>query len=175
MARRDQTLRYRLEVVALTADEAVRAAGGLVCDRSLDGWAVTARLAHVGDASALRVLGAKVIDLRAVPVWHESAPGPHALAVSAQLCSDNRRLREWVLDAPRRGCFEVVVWGPVSGSDFDRPLDMVEHQLTVAARAYKSYALASLAGAGMAGAAEQFQIGRPWRQAPWPRDLAPAS
>lgn len=175
MVRRDQTLRYRLEVVALTAEEVVRAAGGLVCDRSLDGWEVTAKLAHVGDASALRVLGAKVIDLDAVPVGNESAPGPHALAVSAQLCSDNRRLREWVLDAPRRGCFEVIVWGHASGSDFDRPLDMVEHQLTVAARAYKTHALAALPGTGMAATPEQFQIGRQRRQAPWPRDLAPAS
>lgn len=175
MARRDQTLRYRLEVVGFTAEELVRAAGGLVCDRSLDGWEVTARLAHVGDDSALHILGAKVIHLDAVPVGNEAAPGPHALAVSAQLYSDNRRLREWVLDAARRGCFEVIVWGHVSGSDFDLSLDMVEHQLTVAARAYKTHALAALPGTGMAATAEQFQIERQRRRAPWPRDLAPAS
>ncbi|WKG04048.1 hypothetical protein [Mycolicibacterium sp. HK-90] len=170
-----RNLRYRLAVLAVSTEEAVRAAGGLICDRALNGWDVTVVAATLGDLRALQVVGADVVELDAALAGPNSGPAPHALAISAQLCRADERVRAGLLDTIRTGRTEVTVWGEMSPSELGGQLTVVQHQLTIAATAFKSQALGALAADDSIGRTEVFGMGPVLGRRPWPQDLAPAS
>ncbi|MBF6191562.1 MULTISPECIES: hypothetical protein [Nocardia] len=153
-------MRYRLAVVAATAVDVVRHAGGWLCDRTMAGWEVTVLLADCSGARSLQILGATVLDLErslATPV-HDT--WPHAVAVAQELFAADARVRQGVLDCLDHGLIEVALWGEELPEELDRRLDPVHHRLSVAARAFKGCALtAAGAPASNVGAAETFRSG----------------
>ncbi|MGW5377817.1 hypothetical protein ACWESM_20490 [Nocardia sp. NPDC003999] len=153
-------MRYRLAVVAATAVDVVRHAGGWLCDRTMAGWEVTVLLADCSGARALQILGATVLDLEgslATPV-HDT--WPHAVAVAPELFAADARVRHGVLDCLDHGLIEVALWGEELPDELDRRLGAVHHRLSVAAQAFKGCALtAAGASAPHVGDAEVFRSG----------------
>lgn len=137
-----RVLRYQLNVLAASAQDVVRAAGGWLCDRARAGWDVNVMLADGGDAQPLTILGATARDLSegfSSMVRNSSRVG--ALAVSAELLSADRRVYDEVVDVLKRGLTEVTVWGAVWPAELGRQTDPVQHRVSSAARAFKSHAL----------------------------------
>ena len=60
-----ECLRYRLDVVAASAADAVHSAGGWLYDRAMAGWEVTVLLPQSCDSRPLRILGVRAMDLEA--------------------------------------------------------------------------------------------------------------
>lgn len=157
---RKHLLRYRLAVVASDAVQAVRHVGGWMYDRTMAGWEVTALLADTADVRPLRILGAAVLDLEdslASPVhdiW------PHAVAVAPELIANDLRVRTGVLESLEQRRTEVALWGAELPAELDGRLDLAQHRLSVAARAFKSAALAAAGEpAAEVGGVEVFHCG----------------
>lgn len=138
------TIRHRLEVVAPTVVDAVEFAGGLVCDRAIAGWAATVIVAEESDPTPLQILGAQVVGLDDVLNSTVNEPDPHTVVVAADLIDSDARVRRGVLWTLTRRGIEVMLWGePRHASIANRRFALVEHRLTVAARAFKAHALAA--------------------------------
>ncbi|MBO2447626.1 hypothetical protein J4573_11050 [Actinomadura barringtoniae] len=147
-------------MIAPSSAEAVRSAGGYLCDRALAGWNVTVLTADRADRP-LRILGARRADLElalAAPV----RPRPHAVAVDARCYGLDPRVRS-IVQAALNDSAEVRLWGDLgggldlAGSEAPQP---VPHRLSLAARAFKTHALAAVASPGDlddGGATEMFQ------------------
>ena len=60
-----ECLRYRLDVVAVSAGDVVQSAGGWLYDRVMAGWEVTVLLPHSCDSRSLRILGVRTSELDA--------------------------------------------------------------------------------------------------------------
>ncbi|UGT61295.1 hypothetical protein [Nocardia asteroides] len=146
---RKHLLRYRLAVVAPTAADVVRHAGGWLCDRTMAGWEVTVVLTDTTDARPLEILGATVLDLETSLESTVHDTWPHAVAVAPELFDADPRVRRGVLDCLDNGLIEVAVWGEELPAELDARLGTVHHRLSVAARAFKGCALAA---AGLRGA-----------------------
>jgi len=113
-------LRYQLNVVASSTEDAVRSAGGWLCDRARAGWHVNVRVADGGDPRSLAILGAAALELDEDFVsMVRSASRVGTLALSADLLGADPHMREEVLRVLKRGLTEV----------------------SAAARAFKSHAL----------------------------------
>lgn len=132
-------MRSRLEVWAGDPAEAVLWAGGLICDRALDGWDVVVLLPDRSAGHALKILGATVDS-------HESHPRPTGLTgpmltISAASGDPDQEpyVRSYVC-----GLFEPVGHG-------------FRHRLSAGARAFKSYALRAAGLETEVAAAEMFR------------------
>jgi hypothetical protein len=135
-------LRYQLNVVASTTEDVVRSAGGWLCDRARAGWDVNVLVADGGDPRPLSILGATALDLdEGFVSMVRSASRVEALAVSADLLATDTRVREEILRVLKRGLTEVIVWGKQWPAELGRQADPVQHRVSPAARAFKSYAL----------------------------------
>jgi hypothetical protein len=153
-------VRYRLDVVAPSIVEVVRFAGGWLFDRVMAGWDVTVLVADLRDDRPLQILGADTVDLESALAATEYESKPHALAVAADLYGCDARVRQGVLKALDGGTTEVTLWGETWPAELDRSVDWVQHRLSVAARAFKAYALAAadVADASV-GSTENFRSG----------------
>jgi hypothetical protein len=158
---RARTLRHRVLVVAPAMVDAVRHAGGWLFDRATAGWDVLVLTADHGDPRPLHILGAHPIDLECAlssPV-QESWP-PQALAVGADLCASDVRVRRIVLKALDEGTVDIRLWGDGATADLQDGAGPVLHRLSSAARAFKAQALAAAAASpGAVEAAEKFRSG----------------
>ncbi|MDM4142841.1 MULTISPECIES: hypothetical protein [Mycobacterium] len=168
-------MRYRLDVVATTALDVVRFAGGWIFDRSMAGWDVTVLVTeHPGDRS-LQIIGAQVLDLEEALASVQSRPRPQALAAAADLFGCDARVRQGVLQALDQGATEVTLWGENWPSELDDSVGLVQHQLSMAAQTFKAQALAAAAAPhAPIGRVETFRSGL----LAWPSvaaDLVPAS
>ncbi|WP_374024423.1 hypothetical protein [Mycobacterium sp. HNNTM2301] len=170
-------MRYRLDVVAATALDVVRFAGGWLFDRAMAGWDVTVLLADLAghaDDRPLRILGARVVDLEDALASAHSRPRPQALAAAADLFGCDSRVRQGVLQALDHGVTEVTLWGEAWPSELDDSVGLVQHRLSMAARTFKAQALAAAAlPDGSIGPVETFRSGL----LAWPSvaaDLIPA-
>lgn len=171
-------MRYRLDVVAAGVADVVRYAGGWLFDRAMAGWDVTVLVADRPEARPLQILGARVLDLEDVLATMESRSRPQALAAAADLFGCDPRVRRGVLQALDRGITEVTLWGEDWPAELDESVGLVQHRLSMAARIFKSQALAAALNApgvppGAVGATETFRSGLP----AWPSvaaDLVPA-
>ena len=79
-----------------------------------------------------------------------------------------------MLGALEQGLTEVTLWGESSPADLEATVDVVQHELSAAARAFKAQALAALGTGAVVEGAEVFRCGvmaRPSVAA----DLVPAS
>jgi hypothetical protein len=136
-----ERLRYRLDVVAASAADAVHSAGGWLYDRAMAGWEVTALLPHGCDSRPLRILGVKAMDLEAG--FDRTGSATHSLAVSAEVFAADDRIRETVLKALNDGLTEVALWGEGWPLAVNRGMARVQHVLSSAARTFKGHALAA--------------------------------
>lgn len=152
-------MRYRLDVVAADAADAVRFAGGWMYDRVMAGWDVTVLLADRTNERPLHILGVATSDLEsALALWAER-PHPQTVAVAADLFASDERVRRGVLGALEQGLTEVTLWGEACPAELDDSVGPVAHQLSAAARAFKSQALTAAAESGPVNATETFRCG----------------
>ena len=156
--------KYQLDVTARDVTELVQHAGGWLYDRSMAGWAVRVTLAsHDADVTALRILGLGTewadTDTDTGADSDSGATPTHALALaaSADALAADPALRADVLRAMNRGLVEVTLWGGSTGAagrsdptrqfgvnganGFDGRVEVTEHVLSAAARAFKAHAL----------------------------------
>lgn len=160
-------MKPRLVLLAPNMVDAIRCAGGWVFDRVMAGWDVTVLTANRADARPLRILGAHHVDLE-IALWQPVLGlDPQAIAVNAGLYDADERVRHMVRIAIER-CAEVRLWDIPRDADEYVAEHSVQHQLSVAARAFKSQALAAAAApADAMGTTERFTIGK--------SDLIPAA
>jgi hypothetical protein len=139
-------------VIAPTMLDAVRCAGGWLFDQVISGWDGTVLTTDHADPRPLRILGAGALDLEralGTPAW---GLRPDAIAVDADLYGSDPRVGRLVRDALADGVADVRMWGAGGGC-------LVQHRLSVAARAFKAQALAAASAAGAAEPTEAFQSG----------------
>jgi hypothetical protein len=132
-----ESLRYRLDVVAVSTGDAVCAAGGWIYDRVMAGWEVTVLLPHGWDARPLRILGVTAVDLES---WF-TRPGGQGLAVSAEAFTADPTVQARVLKALQHRSTEVALWGDGWPLEVSRGVTRVQHVLSGAARVFKDCAL----------------------------------
>ncbi|MCK0176853.1 hypothetical protein [Mycolicibacterium sp. F2034L] len=155
----DAVGRYRLDVIAVDAEDAVRFAGGLICDRSMAGWEVSVLTSTGGGEHALYVLGATTV--RQVPA--AVAALHQTLAVSAAAISADDAVRDRVLEGLADEATDVLIWDAQRTGAVPAMLETVEHGVSAAARAYRQQALRALGADHPCGATEVFArtSGRP--------------
>ena len=153
--------RYRLDVVALNTADVVRFAGGWLFDRVMAGWNVTVFVQDASDPRPLRILGVGTGDLESVLTTRRKGLYPHTVAVEADLYSSDTRVRDGVHAALGHHPTEVTLWGDRIPPELDSEVRLVQHRLSLAARAFKAQALvAAGASAPDVTAAETFCTGR---------------
>ncbi len=134
-----ECLRYRLDVVAVSAIDIVQSAGGWLYDRVMAGWEVTALLPQGCDTRPLRILGVAVSDLRTA--FDGTAAANHGLAVSAEAFLADARVRDKVLASLDDRLTEVALWGDGWPLGVDRATAKAQHVLSASARRFKAHAL----------------------------------
>jgi len=173
----DTDMRYRFDIVTPTVVDAVTFAGGWLYDRAMAGWDVTVLISSTGeDVRPLEILGAAVLDLESVLLSWNERPHPQTVSVASHLFECDDRVRRHVRKALDHGLTEVTLWGEHCPEELDRDVDAVRHELSAAARAFKSQALAAVgAPAPVAGCdVETFRCGMMTRRSV-ATDLIPAS
>ncbi len=170
-------MRYRFDVVGRNVLDVVTAAGGWLYDRATAGWDVTVMMLDAiedTDTRPLQILGARVLDLASVLTQWEQWPHPQTIAVCSEMFDGHARVRQGVIDALEHSSTEVTLWGAVP-AELDRDVDVRQHRLSAAARAFKAQALRA-AGTDPEGATahvEMFRCGPACRSVA--ADLSPAS
>ncbi|MEB4209083.1 hypothetical protein [Mycobacterium sp. 94-17] len=140
-------LRYRLDVVAASAVDAVQSAGGWLYDRAMAGWEVTVLLPRGCDTHPLRILGVRAADLG--PQLAGLGADSTSLAVSAEAFIADALVRDAVLESLNSRLVEVALWGEGWPLGVNRATTRAQHLLSGAARMFKGHALAA---AGIPGA-----------------------
>jgi len=158
-------LEYDLIVVVGNPADAVRAAGGWLCDRVRAGWRVnvvfTGRIEDA-DVRPFEVLGVRTLPAGADPVELVRS-GPAALAVAADVLESDPGLRADVLRVVERGGTEFTVWGDWQPGVLAGRVSPTRHRMSGAARAFKKQALAVAGTPGAAtDSAEQFHSCALW-------------
>lgn len=167
-------MKYRLVVVAPTANEVIKYAGGLVFDRGMAGWDVTVLVQDDPTARALQILGAQTVDFESAFEWRGFGFHPQAVVTAGSLYERDDRVRDGVQQILEDGETEVTLWGDRLPSELDTRIGTVRHRLSVAARAFKAQALAAASlPADAVGLTEVFRCGktRSWEGL---SDLVPA-
>jgi hypothetical protein len=126
-------------VLSPNAVDAVRCAGGLICDRVRLGWRVTVLVPADEDTRSLRILGADVADIDAPPDGLRDRRS--ALVASGALYANDREARSEIDSALATKTIEVLVWGAAMPAELDRGAKVVSYRLSGAARAFKTHAL----------------------------------
>jgi hypothetical protein len=150
--------------------DVVRFAGGLLFDRVMAGWEAAVLTADHADSRPVQILGAAAGDLESVLASSEGVLRPEAIAVNADLCAFDARVRQMVQSALDEGSTDVRFWGKLAArsadhdpgdpsnltelsnldelgelGELDRAADPVQHRLSFAARAFKAHALEAAA------------------------------
>ncbi|WP_126315880.1 hypothetical protein [Mycobacterium neumannii] len=121
----------------------VGSAGGWLYDRVMAGWDVTVILSAQEDVRPIQILGAKFMDLRGALTGPPRQPA--AIAIPAALYRRELSAREAVHAAVGRRV-EVTLWGQNCPRELSRLLTDTIHELSWAARIFKTRALAAAAG-----------------------------
>lgn len=150
--------RYQLDVVGAHVADVVDSAGGWLFDRVMAGWDVRVAVAHAGDLAALRILGVRPIALRAM---FDGADTPTALALAGAMCGVDDRIRDTLAAAVRSARTEVTVWGDAWLPSVGRRGAEVHHQLSAAARLFKTQAVVA---AGLDSTVGPFEVFRSYGQ-----------
>ena len=172
-------MRYRLDVVTADVADVVKFAGGWLFDRAMAGWDVTVLLVDHPDERPLQILGAQIVDLEYALATAGHRPPPQTLAAAADLFGCDSRVRQGVVQALDQGATEVTLWGETWPVELEGSVGLVQHRLSMAAKTFKSQALAAAldeggVSPGSIGYVETFRSGL----LAWPSvaaDLVPAS
>ena len=172
----ERETRYRLDIFAPNVLDAVKSAGGWLFDCAMAGWDVTVMVHDHGDPRPLQILGADVVDLGPAMSSWEQRLHPQSMAVAAELFDRDARVKQIVLQALEHGVTDVTLWGERWPAELGASVDEMRHELTSAARAFKSQALAAAGDpqAAPVGDTETFRYGPvacpapllPWRRRP---------
>ncbi|OLP04096.1 hypothetical protein BVU76_02805 [Mycolicibacterium porcinum] len=146
-------------VFASSSADAAEFAGGLIFDRVGAGWEVKIHLASAGpeDERTLRILGVKS---RMRSARFDPADWPDSILIGADVFNTQPDIRRIFNAATRRPHTEVAMWGGNWPGDLEVGTGMVEHRLSIAARAFKVYAVASAGLDRPVDPAEQFLSGQ---------------
>ena len=148
---RSRDLPYRLAVLGTDTADLVKHAGGLLFDHIMAGWCVTVLVPPEADPRPLQILGTRVFDLNTALAMdlmpalasRRRSPWPHKVVLAGDLCARDDRLHDAVRHSFDHGDTNTMLWGPQRHSVNDNDVVPVEHQLSRAARAFKSHALAA--------------------------------
>ena len=126
---------YRMHVMARDAAELTANAGGLIVDRMMCGWRVSVQFLDDADADTrpVRILGAELVDAAKTPGLPDEEQCVVVMGADAYaqaISGDSRALPA--------GCAEVLVWG-----ESPDPSRRFGHNLSAAARAFKTLAVAA--------------------------------
>ena len=163
--------KYQLDVTAHDVADLVSSAGGWLFDRSMAGWDVRVVLTGDYDPLPLQILGVSTTP-REVDDEPAAPARGLALAASAAAVSADADLRAEVLQAMKSGVVDVLIWGDSWPEGVERGVDVVEHELSAAARAFKGHALGALGLAKSVGTTEAYRGRASFR--PGYSDLTPA-
>lgn len=148
--------KYQLDVTACDVIDLVRSAGGWLFDRSMAGWDVNVVVRGGCDPLPLHILGVNTEPRE--PDDDVSAPARGlAIAASSDAVRTDPELGRDVLRAMNRGIGDVLIWGDSWPEGSERGVDVVEHELSAAARAFKGCALTALGLSESVGATEAFR------------------
>ena len=104
-------LQHDMTVIASSVTDVVMSAGGWLFDRRMAGWQVNVLLADRVGERALRILGAKALDLDGGLDAIADAPDRAVtVAVAADVYAADERVRRFVSTSDR-GRAEVALWG----------------------------------------------------------------
>jgi hypothetical protein len=137
-------LGYEIAVEVVDVRDAVRCAGGWLCDRVRAGWNVTVTVPEGADVRPLTILGVTTRSAGDdIPEAADPSERPAAIALAADALSQDARLLKDVLKTLDRGTVEVTIWGDRLPSALTGRVDSVRYRLSAAARAFKAQALAA--------------------------------
>lgn len=154
---RKHILRHRLVAFAPTAASVVENAGGWMFDRVMAGWDVTVVVTDHVDTRPLEILGVRVVDLESAMTSKIRGPHPDSIAFDSGLCDVDNRFRVGVPKVFDGGLAnEVTLWGVRKWDDDRRSVAPVEYRLSVAALAFKTYALSAISDSCQVGHTERF-------------------
>ncbi len=153
----DESVGYRLDVVASSAADVVCSIGGWLYDRVRAGWDVHVLLARQGDYRPLWILGMHAVELDPHILAASAQCAARGLAVSADMFSSDARIRQEVLAALDRWMTEVTLWQDDWPLSVGHRTTTVQHVLSAAARAFKRHALEAAGVAGEVGPIEMLR------------------
>lgn len=146
---RGRGTRHRLTALGVDAADIVTAVGGLLCDRSLAGWYVTAHTAAENSTQPLRAVGAAPADLSALDFAPEA--WPDVLVVSSRLFDRRDGVRRYVQAARRHNA--TIGWWGEGGRTLPSRLQPVRYRPSRAALVFKKRA-ARIAGSAQPDSVE---------------------
>jgi hypothetical protein len=166
----DPRLRYRVDVIAPNVLNAVESVGGWLFDRAMGGWDVNVMVYDHDDSRPLKILGARSLGLRHALISRAERPPAQTMAISSDLFCRDTRVRQTVSQALQRPFSEVALWG-AAPLELGPSIVEMRHELSSAARVFKSHALAAACRRETAsvGGTETFRcrtIARPSRLRP---------
>lgn len=154
--------RYELDVIGADVGDAIACAGGWLFDRVMAGWDVTVAVPHHLDTAPLRILGVRTVALHTLI---DSRPATRALAVAGPMCNADDLVRDVVGAALGSARTEVTLWGDAWIPSLGSRGAAVRHELSSAARLFKTQAVSAAGGdpATVAPFEAFFRHGRPFR------------
>jgi hypothetical protein len=169
-------LGYEIAVEVADVRDAVRSAGGWLCDRVRAGWNVTVTVPDGTDVRPLTILGVATRSASdAVPEPSDAQEMPAAMALAADDLAKDQRLLKDVLKTLDRGTVEVTIWGERLPSALTGRVESVRYRLSSAAVAFKAQALVAAGEPGQSVAGEEeFHSSALWYP-PDGSDLSPVS
>jgi hypothetical protein len=152
-------------VLGVDTADIVTGAGGLICDSIRAGTTVNVRMERAGNDQALHILGVKSqVSAAGFDVGGE---WPDVIVFAAALREHDRSMRRLLAEAARRRRSELMLWGGAWPEDLDAGA-AVEHQLSTAAHAFKSYAAKSAGVDTAIPRVERFHHGHRSAGTTWP-------
>jgi hypothetical protein len=134
---------YHMYVLTSNVGDAIQNVAGLIVERVLLGWHVSAAVDSQSEVRALDIVGAQLQDFREI-LELEKSSAVGSFVVSANLISKRSDTRHLVKSAMRDGGTELLIWGAASAAGLRVPFTSKAHELVAAARAFKSQALVAI-------------------------------
>lgn len=132
--------RYQLRVVATDPGDPVRFAGGLIFDKVASGWDVIVLLPGGGDSVPLQILGATIGDIDDGAFIESLGP---ATALVAPADGGDQRTESITASALTDQRTHAAFWCDSPAALNLRSFTTIDYHMSLAARAYKTHALAA--------------------------------
>jgi hypothetical protein len=149
----------QLVVIAPSPAEVVLSMGGWLFDQAMAGWDAVLLSEDNTNVRAVAILGARVYRLEERLAEPFRMSQLQTIAVRGELYDRDPRVRQVVLDALRGRSAEVTFWGDAPPAEFEGTAQLMRHQLSIAARAFKAHALAALPTRFYAAASRAADLG----------------
>lgn len=130
---------FELAVIPVDVDDAIRSAGGWLCDRVRAGWKVNVVVDEVADVRPLEILGIRSFSSDDKFGALKDAPLA-ALAVAADVISQDIQLLKFIDRVVERKAIEFTLWGEYVPVGLEGRLQRVRNHMSPTAAAFKKYA-----------------------------------